>query len=243
MDTPNTPDRSPARVILIPGFWLGAWAWDAVVAELQRLGVAAQPLEHPGVGADPDADLESLLAPLLAIVGDGPPPVLVVHSGAGAYASLITDRVPDAVAHVVYVDSGPVADGQRPHTEGVDARGILPPTLSDLEAMGPMVADLTPEQVRDFAQRALPVPIAAADPAQLHDERRHQVPSTLICCSFDSATVQSMVEAQVPMFAATADLHQPSFVDLPTGHWPMWSRPTDLAAEIADVAENASAPD
>jgi hypothetical protein len=31
-------------------------------------------------------------------------------------------------------------------------------------------------------------------------------------------------------------------VDLPTSHWPMWSRPQELAEIISDVAKGASKP-
>lgn len=38
------------------------------------------------------------------------------------------------------------------------------------------------------------------------------------------------------MMAEVAALRDLELVDLPTGHWPMWSRPTDLAAAIATAA-------
>ena len=38
------------------------------------------------------------------------------------------------------------------------------------------------------------------------------------------------------MFAEVANLTNVGFVDLPTGHWPMWSRPNDLAHVIADAS-------
>jgi hypothetical protein len=38
------------------------------------------------------------------------------------------------------------------------------------------------------------------------------------------------------MFAETAELTDVEVLDLPTGHWPMWSRPTDLAEVIAAAA-------
>lgn len=39
-----------------------------------------------------------------------------------------------------------------------------------------------------------------------------------------------------PMFTEVARLDEVEFVDLPTGHWPMWSRPRDLADVIAIAA-------
>ncbi|GAP80275.1 hypothetical protein Y09_3133 [Brachybacterium sp. SW0106-09] len=38
------------------------------------------------------------------------------------------------------------------------------------------------------------------------------------------------------MFAAVNDLIDVQIVDLPTGHWPMWSRSEDLANAIAAAA-------
>jgi hypothetical protein len=37
------------------------------------------------------------------------------------------------------------------------------------------------------------------------------------------------------MFAPLRDLTDVTYVDLPTGHWPMWSRPEDLATLIEEA--------
>lgn len=222
------------RMVLVPGYWLGAWAWDDVAARLRGDGHDVTALDHPGVGGDAGASVDELLAPLLALVADGPPPLLVVHSGAGAYASLVTDRAPDAVRRVVYVDSGPVADGQTPRPDLASDDELAPPDVDQLGAMGPMVSGLSAQQLGTFAERGLPMPRATVvEPVRLYDERRLAVPSTFVCCSFDGATVQAMAADGEPMFAPVADLTDTTFVDLPTGHWPMWSRPDDLARVLA----------
>ena len=41
--------------------------------------------------------------------------------------------------------------------------------------------------------------------------------------------------------AGLAELRNVTCVDLPTSHWPMWSRPQELAAIIGDVAKSPSA--
>ncbi len=43
-----------------------------------------------------------------------------------------------------------------------------------------------------------------------------------------------------PFVAGLAELRKVTYIDLPTSHWPMWSRPEDLARIIGDVARNAS---
>ena len=40
-------------VILVPGAWLGAWAWDRVVGTLRDQGLDAYPVTLPGL--DPDS--------------------------------------------------------------------------------------------------------------------------------------------------------------------------------------------
>lgn len=222
-------------MVLIPGYWLGVWAWDAVVENLRSQGICALAVDQPGVGADPDTSLEDLLHPIETEVLSGCPPVLVVHSGAGAIASLITDRLPGAVRQVIYVDSGPVEDGQVPRPDATAPPP--PPSLSELEHLGALVDGLTVEQVQRFAEHASTMPAATTvEPIVLRDPERNRVPSAVICCSLDSETVRTSAQRGEPMFAALDRLESVTYLDLPTGHWPMWSRPHDLAVLLAAVA-------
>jgi hypothetical protein len=43
-----------------------------------------------------------------------------------------------------------------------------------------------------------------------------------------------------PFFAELPYLDM-TYVDLPTGHWPMWSRPAELAAILAEVGHGPGA--
>jgi hypothetical protein len=58
---------------------------------------------------------------------------------------------------------------------------------------------------------------------------------TLVCCSINADTLRGLVASGVPMFAAVQDLTAVDMVDLPTGHWPMFSRPGHLAGVITEV--------
>jgi hypothetical protein len=53
-----------------------------------------------------------------------------------------------------------------------------------------------------------------------------------------SSQVLGLVKAGHPMFAEVANLKSVRWVDLPTGHWPMWSRPADLAHILAAESSN-----
>ena len=58
-------------------------------------------------------------------------------------------------------------------------------------------------------------------------------------CAVDRATAQP----PDPLGEVARQSEDPNvtYVDLPTSHWPMWSRPRDLARLISDVARGAAA--
>src|SRR5919107_5786422 len=101
-----------APIVLVPGFWLGAWAWDDVVAVLRADGHEVTALTLPGLeSADADRSKvtfeDHVNAICDAVKAPGGPAVLAVHSGAGATGYAASDRVPEHIAPMVYVDSGP----------------------------------------------------------------------------------------------------------------------------------------
>jgi hypothetical protein len=67
------------------------------------------------------------------------------------------------------------------------------------------------------------------------------VPSTVVCTSITSDQIKAAVEEGYAWIGGLAELRDVAYVDLPTSHWPMWSRPQELAAVIGDVARGASA--
>src|SRR5215204_2980014 len=97
-----------APIVLVPGWWLGAWAWDEVSQALRAEGHDVIALTLPGLGSK-DADRSSISlndhvdAVVDAVVAAGRPVVLVVHSGAAVSGYAASDRVPELVAHMVYV--------------------------------------------------------------------------------------------------------------------------------------------
>lgn len=106
---------------------------------------------------------------------------------------------------------------------------------------GSSLEGLSGEQLETFRRRAVPEPGAAIREAPvLTNDRRLDVPSTVVCTSMTSGQIKATVEEGYPWIAGLADLHHVTYVDLPTGHWPMWSRPPELAALIAAVAREAS---
>jgi pimeloyl-ACP methyl ester carboxylesterase len=237
---------SGPRIILVPGFWLGAWAWDDVVTALRADGHDVVALTLPGLeSAVADRGSVTLSDHVEAICdavrdADGPV-VLGVHSGAGGAGYAATDRVPDRIAAMVYVDSGP-------------ATGALDPQLLDDELPLPsaeaLAAEenldgLSEEQLETFRSRAVPEPGAILrETPELSNDARLDVPTTVICTGFSSEQVKEAVSEGYAWLGGFTELRNVTWIDLPTSHWPMWSRPHELAGVLSDVARTAgSAPD
>lgn len=225
-------------IILVPGWWLGAWAWDQVAEVLRADGFDVNAITLPGleaVSADRSrvtfADHVDAICD--AVAGAGEPVVLVVHSASGFTGYAASDRLPDRIAAMVYVDSAPGKGAMAAEFEGPEKP--LPP-LDELAA-SENLDGLSPEQLRTFQERAVPMPgTVMRGSAELRNDARRDIPTTIIATGMTSAEYRAAVGEGWPFLAGLPELRQVTWVDLPTSHWPMWSRPAELAAIIADVA-------
>ena len=234
---------STTPIVLVPGFWLGAWAWDEVAAALRADGHDVTAVTLPGLESA-HADRSSITladhvdAICEAVTAAGRSVVLAVHSGAGVPGYMVTDRIPEQIAAMVYVDSGPATGALDPDLTAVE---VPLPSREELEEEENLEG-LTEEQLDTFRRRAVPEPGAALrDGPVLTNDARLDVPSTVVCTGFTSEQVKAAVEQGYAWVAGLADLRDVTCVDLPTSHWPMWSRPQELATVISDVAQGATA--
>jgi pimeloyl-ACP methyl ester carboxylesterase len=227
-------------IILIPGFWLDGSSWDDVVPALERAGHRTHPLTLPGMESrDADRSEITLRDHVGAVVGVidslGPAAgkvVLVGHSGGGAIAHAAVDARPHRVARVVYVDSWPLGDGGLINDELPAENGEVPlPDWSLFEDED--LIDLNDDLRTAFRERAIPEPVhVTSDRQHLSDERRYDVPVTLIACEFPTDTIRKWIEQDHPAVRELAKIRDVDLVDLPTGHWPQFTRPGDLGRAI-----------
>src|SRR5688500_18894267 len=148
-----------APIVLVPGFWLGAWAWDEVAGALRADGHDVTALPLPGLESV-DADRSAITmsdhvdAICEAVEAAGSPVVLAVHSGAGAPGYAVTDRMPEQIAAMVYVDTGAAKGALDPDFGAVEHP--LPP--QEELAAEENLDGLSDEQLETFRARAVPEP-------------------------------------------------------------------------------------
>jgi pimeloyl-ACP methyl ester carboxylesterase len=224
-------------ILLIAGLWLDGSAWDEVSPALVELGHRPVPITLPGQGdGSSDATLEDQVAEVLAAVDSSAGnPLVVGHSAACTLAWLAADRRPDKVTKVVLIGGFPSADGEAyaDFFEPVDE--LMPfPGWGPFE--GPDAADLDEAARARFAAAAIAVPAGVTKGVvRLADERRYDVPVVLVCPEFSPAQAEEWIgSGQLPELARAK---QVELVDLDSGHWPMFTRPTELARLLASAAD------
>jgi len=224
--------------ILVPGLWIGAWAWREVAGLLRAGGHDVFPLTLTGVAdrshlLGPDIDLDTHIDDIvrLAEIEDLRDIVLVGHSYGGMPVSAAALRLRDRIKSVVYVESGPLPDGSTQLSiSGDDGTTItgdaLAPRPWDPVADPILLAGLDETALELLRTRSTPHPLASVRQPLGRHASSADLPTTLIACTFAMDQIGEMMAAGHPFFAG---LTEARIIALPTGHWPMLSEPKALA--------------
>ncbi len=227
-------------LVLVAGLWLDGSAWADVVPALEERGHRAMPLTLPGQGdGDTGATFDDQVAAVVAAVDAcSGRPVVVGHSAAATLAWAAADARPAEVGAAVLVGGYPCQDGE-PYAAFFEIEaGVMPfPGWQPFE--GPDAADLDAATRDLIAATAVPVPEAVATgTVRLTDERRFAVPTVLVCPEFSPAQAREWMQpGELPELARAQHLEM---VDIDSGHWPMFSRPVELARILAEVATSTA---
>jgi pimeloyl-ACP methyl ester carboxylesterase len=229
--------------VLVPGAWLGAWAWDEVAEPLTRDGYDVVAVTLSGL-ADRRGDDAALVGQarhvddIVSAVEDRDlrEVVLVGHSYSGVPVGQAAARIGDRLRRVVYVDSNVATDGQSfigslsPEGQAevtrliADNGGLWPqPQAADYAGQ-----DLSDEAIALIVERSTPHPsLALSEPVELVRPIA-ELPSTYIKC---------LMNGDQPSDDVKALLESPNWelVELDTGHWPMFSRPVELAKVLGEL--------
>lgn len=230
-------------MVLAPGAWLGSGAWSSVATHLRAAGHDVHPLTLPGLGerataAAAEVRLADHVADILDYLSarDLSDVALVGHSYAGIVTGQVASSAAGRVAHAIFLDANLPHPGLS-MTDGWSARGVdlvrgrierngglwPKPEPADFEGQ-----DLTERQIRLLLAESTNHPGRTLfDPAVL------PYPLALLRATYVNCLKPD--PAPHPGLARYADSPSWDVVDLDTGHWPMYSRPAELAALLDGI--------
>jgi pimeloyl-ACP methyl ester carboxylesterase len=202
--------------VLVGGAWLGGWCWQPVARRLREAGHVAYPVTLTGLGershlSNPEVNLDTHVTDVVNLIEfeNLRNVVLLGHSYAGIVVTSAADRVPERIAQLVYLDSGPVPDGVsfldtqsseiREHTERQVAKHgdgwLLPvPSWEELENVnGASLEGLGDEERRLMRSRAVGQPFGT-----------YTQPLRLEKCS-EGALTKTLINQQLPARPGSGD--------------------------------------
>ncbi|GII97432.1 alpha/beta fold hydrolase [Sinosporangium siamense] len=241
--------------VLVPGFWLGGWAWDKVAEVLRADGHTVHAVTLTGLGdkahlATPETDLDTHIHDIVHVITgeDLHDVILVGHSGAGGLVTGAADRVPERIARVVYIESGPMAagttqmDNYGPEFKAEIERSVAAaggslfplPSFEVLEQGDISLVGLGDEERALMRSRATAQPYGTMTQPLTLTGGGEKLPKTLVACSIPLEQVRAVIASGHPFFAVLSSPEW-DFRELPTGHWPMFSVPEATARVLAGV--------
>ncbi|MFF5565298.1 alpha/beta fold hydrolase [Streptomyces sp. NPDC012623] len=226
--------------VLVAGAWLGAWAWDDVVPELRAAGHGAHALtlsglgEKRGVAAGQRTHVRDIVDEVER--RDLRDVVLVGHSYSGIPVGQAAVLIGDRLARVVFVDANVPADGESFVSGRPDGRAAVEAAIAANGGFWPPLGaadyagqDLDDAHITRIVAGSTPHPGASlTEPAVLAGPLG-ALPATYIECLLDGEQPSDAV-------AELLGGEQWRLARMDTGHWPMFSRPRELARLLLDDA-------
>jgi pimeloyl-ACP methyl ester carboxylesterase len=228
--------------VLVPGAWLGAWAWKDVSARLEKAGHFAVPVTLTGMGdrvhlLTKDVGMETAIQDVLNVVRyhEIDDLVLVGHSFAGKVAAAVADRAHQKVSKVIYLDAFRPERVTTPQGGFDPAAEFGPPPPGSLgvpltaETIGRIGPDVQGAALRRMTALATPWPTQLALDRITLSKNYESIKEAYIFCSRSGDPVDEIIAGK------WGKLEGPHTV-IDAGHWPMITRPEELARDLVSLA-------
>ena len=250
-----------ANFVLVPGYWLGGWAWKNVADALREKGHTVYPVTLTGLGervhlGSAETDLDTHAADVVNLIKfeELENVYLVGHSYGGVVITQVADQIPKSLAKLIYVDSAPLPDGaaildfnepqeRAAYEKSVATKGDgwkLPlPSWKELD-QGNNLKDLTAKDKKHIEKLATPQPFnASRQQLSLKNKARRKLPKVVILTTSTVAQTKEIINSGNPLFQEMNDPNL-TFVELLTGHYPMFSRPQELTKILLKCSQQSS---
>jgi len=228
-----------ATFVLVPGGWSGGWQWRAVATDLRAHGHQVFTPTLTGLGervhlAHPDVNLETHIQDIVNVIRieDLSDVLLVGYSYSGMVTTAVALRLPERLAHLIYVDAYVPSDGQ----SLADILG--PQMMSMLRQVADQYGDgwRLPHNPPDAPFRTDHPLNTAFQPVRLQDPRAIALPRSFIFCTEKDPADPIMAPIAHAAAHAKADTAW-RYYELPTGHVPWETMPQALARLLHETAQ------
>lgn len=234
---------SMTKFVLVPGAWLGGWAWKKVVNVLEENGHKVYTVTLTGMGervhlASKDVGIETAIQDVLNMIryNDLHDIVLVGHSFAGKVVAAVADRVPERVRLLLYLDAFRPGKVRTPQGAFDPSEFGPPPPGSSAIPFTEGVLDMIGKDVKGpdrkwMLSMGTPWPLKLANEPVTLSEKFDTVKSAYIFCTDSGDPVDEIIAGK------WGKLEGPYKV-IESGHYPMITKPDELVkAMLALTAE------
>jgi pimeloyl-ACP methyl ester carboxylesterase len=240
--------------VLVHPAWHGAWTWKKVVPLLRAKGHRVSTPTLTGLGelshlATPEVGLDDHVGDVADVMthDDLKDVILVGHSSSGAVITGVADRVPERIAHLVYLDAFVPDDGQSVFDLVAPERRRMMEELVNTEGDGWLLPRFAPppwetviremwgvtdnDDVRWMKGLLTPTPVGHfRDPVRRTNPAAENVPRTYVRCR----------RFANPRFDKHAEMAQRTagwrYLELQAPHHPVVAMPDEVARLLLDVA-------
>jgi len=225
--------------VLVPGAWLGGWAWKKVVPLLVEKGHEVHSVTLTGMGervhlASEDVGVETAIQDVLNVIKftDLNDFVLVGHSFAGKVVAAVADRAPERVRMLLYLDAFRPQKVRTPQGGGDPNEFVklgptewkIPFTEGILDSFGKDVQGADREWI---LSKATPWPKRQVTDSVRLSETFDSVKKAYILCTGGGDNVEEVLKEK---------LDGPVKV-IESGHWPMITKPIELVDALLSLAK------
>ncbi|WP_394837131.1 alpha/beta hydrolase [Pendulispora rubella] len=240
---------SPRTYVLAHGSFLGGWVWARVAERLRKQGHRVFAPSFTGMGdrahlLQSNITIETFAQDLIQTIASEEltQVVLVGHSFAGVPVSLVADRIPERLAHVVMLDSVVVESGKtgfsayppdsvasRMAAARKETHGLAVPAPTTLASGVWGLTEGTPDY--DWVKRRVTAhPLGSyTTPVYLRNPIGNHLPRTYIRCTSPTNPVIDRSAALVKSLSGW------KWAEIASAHHPMLTHPEVVTALLAAV--------
>lgn len=229
----NNQSKKNTTIVFVHGAWGGGWDYKTMESLLENEGYIVYRPTLTGQGErehlnGPDVNLDTHIMDILNVIKfeELNDIILVGHSYGGMVITGVTDRIPEKIKHIVYVDAMLPEDGESVFSLSSNEQNKMILELANSKGNGYSI----PPYWEDFG-KDVPHPLETfRQPIKLGNPETENIPATYIL------TIEPGQETdRFSKYAERAKERNWNYFELPTGHNAQRTMPNEYTKILMDI--------